>query len=200
MQITIDKQAFKEYEKIVHNLADKLPQWNTEDFERKFKSSISSLLEEAGELSGLISKKRIRKHYWKADPKTLSDFKDIREQFMNEASDFLWVLVCSCYCLGYETIDIPVKLELAFKDYSDYDLDLEQTLFDVFSSIILMDTANLFEDRNIGVCLEDTIYTFGLFLASLYHEYDISLDDLLKYNMSKLEHRYDKDGKRVDGK
>ena len=41
---------------------------------------------------------------------------------------------------------------------------------------------------------------FSLFLLALKVEYNITLDDLIDYNMNKLSNRYDKDGKRTDGK
>ena len=52
---------FNIFEDSVFNLAQELPQWNSDDKERILVSSISSLHEEAGEISGLISKFRIRK-------------------------------------------------------------------------------------------------------------------------------------------
>ena len=191
---------FEEFKQSVYELANKLPQWSSEDYSRRFHSAMSSLFEEAGEISGLISKRRIRKNYWKAVPNTLEDFEIIRQEFISEASDFLWVLTCSCYVLGHIDIDLIKQFSDAEIEYNNYELDFEQTLYDVFSSLVLTENANLFEDRCIRSCLEDVAYSFGLFLASLFKEYNISFDELLTYNMNKLEHRYDKDGKRVDGK
>lgn len=191
---------FEEFKQSVYELANKLPQWSSEDYSRRFHSAMSSLFEEAGEISGLVSKRRIRKNYWKAVPSTLEDFNVIKQEFISEASDFLWVLTCSCYVLGHVDIDLIKQFSEAEVEYNNYELDFEQTLYDVFSLLVLTENANLFEDRCIHSCLEDVAYSFGLFLASLAKEYSISFDELLTYNMDKLGHRYDKDGKRVDGK
>lgn len=191
---------FNNYKQSVIELADKLPQWNSKDFGRKFNSAISSLFEEAGELSGLISKKRIRKDYWCVEPKTLPDFEEIKQKFTDEASDFLWVMTCSCYCLGHGDIDILSILKESEEEYSNYNIKFEQTLYDIFSSISTMNISNMFDDRSLETCLKDLVYSFGLFLAALYCEYDIKFEDMIKYNLDKLSNRYDTDGKRVDGK
>ena len=46
----------------------------------------------------------------------------------------------------------------------------------------------------------DLVKTFSCFLYELYQEYDISLTDLIMYNMDKLGKRYDENGQRTDGK
>ena len=56
------KDKLIEFEDSVIELASKLPQWNSEDMNRRLNSAGFSLLEEAGEISGLVSKKRIRKN------------------------------------------------------------------------------------------------------------------------------------------
>ena len=84
--------------------------------------------------------------------------------------------------------------------YDYFDIEFEQTLFDVVSAIVIMNQNNLFEDCNIVFSLCEIVKCFGTFLAALNREYGISFDDLMKYNMNKLGLRYDENGKRVDGK
>ena len=42
---------FEIYSKSVYELADKLPQWSSKDYHRRFNNAVASLLEEAGEFS-----------------------------------------------------------------------------------------------------------------------------------------------------
>lgn len=208
-----NKKLFSEYENSVIALANKLPQWNpkTASYERRYYSAISSLFEEAGELSGLISKKRIRKDYWKSNTKNLEDFEDIRSEFLSEASDFLWVMVCSYYCLHNIADDIFTRI---FNNIQKYEVDkktgiieelngfvFEHSVYELFSVIVLMRSTSIFEDnRELKYYIYDLVKSFSNFAYELYLEYNISLTDMINYNMDKLGTRYDKNGQRTDGK
>ena len=50
-----DKQQINNFEQSVIDLANKLPQWSSEDMDRRKQSSVSSMFEEMGELCGLVS-------------------------------------------------------------------------------------------------------------------------------------------------
>lgn len=191
---------FNVFEESVKNLSEKLPQWNSNDKERTIMSAVSSLLEEAGEISGLISKKRVRKSYWKTEPKSLDDFYEIRNKFIDEVGDFLWVLVCSIQCLTKNKIDIEKKL---CEDKHNYDVTFEIALFDVISDIITLQQHLMFNgnDEEDFILIEDfefLLESFNAFLSCLNKEYDIGLNKLCEHNMKKLNIRYTKDGKRID--
>lgn len=209
-----NKSLFSEYENNVIDLANKLPQWNpkTASYERRYYSAISSLFEEAGELSGLVSKKRIRKDYWKSDTKSLKDFEDIRSEFLSEASDFLWVMVCSYYCLHNISDDIYTRI---FNNIHKYEINkktgivvenlkgfvFEHSVYELFSVVVLMRSTSIFEDgRELKYYIYDLVKSFSNFAYELYLEYNISLTDMINYNMNKLGTRYDKNGQRTDGK
>lgn len=198
---------FEIYSKSVYELADKLPQWSSKDYYRRFNNAVASLLEEAGEISGLISKYRLRSkgdidfYNTKFRDLPIDIQQTIKQKFIDEVSDELWVLTCTCYALGYkDSIDIPRIFKEAEEVYDYFDMELEQALFDVVSTIVTMNQNNLFEDCNIVFSLCEIVKYFGIFLAALNREYGISFDDLMKYNMNKLGLRYDENGKRVDGK
>lgn len=202
---------FKDYQKGVHDLASKLPQWNSSDLERRYYSAMSSLFEEAGELAGICSKMRSRSKQYGMEPRKQDNFNDAKQKFIDEASDFLWVLVCSCYSIHSEPIDIDFLkyIKGAKSDINSLDLNLEQSLYYVLSSINAMNSAYLFyeekETKMIAVdllkyCLSDIIYSFGLFLAVLNSEYDINLTVLMQHNQAKLSTRYNDKGVRIDGK
>ena len=198
---------FEIYSKSVYELADKLPQWSSKDYYRRFNNAVASLLEEAGEISGLISKYRLRSkgdidfYNTKFRDLPIDIQQTIKQKFIDEVSDELWVLTCTCYAFGYkDSIDSPRTFKEAEEIHDCLDIELEQALFDVVSCITIMNQNNLFEDCNIVFSLCEIVKHFGIFLAALNREYGISFDDLMKYNMDKLGLRYDKDGKRVDGK
>lgn len=187
------ENLFLEYQQSVIDLANKLPQWNSKDYNRRLNSAIASLFEEAGEISGLISKTRIRKDYWKKDVKTLSDYEDIRQKFIDETSDFLWVLVCSCYSLGWkgDIYNILIK-----EPNNILGMTFESSLYNIFDDIFSLNVCC----GDIKPFIYDIIFDFNIFLSKLNEEYEIKLEDLITFNMNKLNNRYDKDGKRVDGK
>ena len=191
-------ENFEEYKKSVYELANKLPQWNSDDYSRRYYSAVSSLFEEAGELSGLISKKRIRKNYWFTKPSNLIDFEEIKQKFIDEASDFLWVLVCSCYSLGYTDLDFIEQFDIASEEFSILSYNFEQSLFNVIADISSLNMVNNFQYKALGPYFNDIIYSFGVFIQYLNTDYGITLDDLIRHNNEKLSNRYDKDGKRVD--
>ena len=133
--------------------------------------------------------------------KSSNPLKLIFKLLFNKIKLELWVLTCTCYALGYkDSIDIPRMFKEAEEVYDYFDIEFEQTLFDVVSAIVMMNQNNLFEDCNIVFSLCEIVKCFGTFLAALNREYGISFDDLMEYNMNKLGLRYDENGKRVDGK
>ena len=159
------ENKFNEYKKSVYELADKLPQWNSDDYGRRFESAISSLFEEAGEISGLVSKKRIRKDYWKADTKQLKDFDSIRDSFLSESSDFLWVLVCSCYSLGYDVdfIEQYNKVKYDWQDYYENTdnlvYDFNRCVFDIINAVNGIDSIRLFNtSQEENQCYKDNLF------------------------------------------
>ena len=193
------KELIEEFKTSVHRLADSLPQWNSDNKQRRFHSAVASLFEEAGELSGLISKKRIRKNYWKAEIKLLEDCAEIKEKFTDEASDFLWVLVCSCHCLGYNDIDVFELMSDAHNEYVSTKPDLEFTLYEVFGDIHNLSISDI-AGYDMRSCLYDIAYDFGMFISALNSEYGVTLESMMRSNMSKLGQRYTSDGTRKDGK
>ena len=164
---------FEIYSKSVYELADKLPQWSSKDYHRRFNNAIASLLEEAGEISGLISKYRLRSKgdidFYNTKFKDLpTDIQQtIRQKFIDEVSDELWVLTCTCYVLGYKNdINIPHVFEKAEEMYKHFDVEFEQTLFDIISSITIMNSNNLFEDCDIFISFYEVVTNFGIFFSS----------------------------------
>lgn len=182
---------FKDFEESVISLADTLPQWNSDNIERRIQSSVASLFEEAGELSGLVSKYRTRKSYYNANPKELEDFDKIKEKFVDEAGDFLWVLICSIHCL---LGDNKFDTEKFLTEDDSFSLTLETSLFDVISDIVTLQQHIMFNDNVIDESIvsdfEYLISSFDTFLHFLNKEYDITLEEICKYNMDKLNKRY----------
>lgn len=190
-----------EFENSVVELANKLPQWNSKDRDRRLDSARFSLFEEAGEISGLVSKKRIRKNYWKVNPKELDDFDEIRKAFISELSDFLWVLVCTNNVVfdaddnsRFDFVkDGIYYYGMAIEDEVIDEVSLEQQLVDLFDSIYCGSENEFFTISNI-------LYSFCYLLAKFNTNYNITLEELIDYNMEKLGKRYNEKGERVDGK
>lgn len=198
------KDKLIEFENSVIELASKLPQWNSEDINRRLNSAGFSLLEEAGEISGLVSKKRIRKNYWKVNPKDLDDFIEIRKTFIGELSDFLWVLVCT-NSVVFDN-DNNTKLNIVEELLHYYNIakrnielelykisSLEQELNNLFLNV-------LYNFNNKFSTIFNIVNSFCNLLAFFWKEYDITLEELIDYNMEKLGKRYNEKGERVDGK
>lgn len=205
---------YSKFEQSVVELSEKLPQWDRHNLLRCTQSAISSLFEEAGEICGLISKKRIRKHYWNATPIELEDFKEIRNKFIDEVGDFLWVLVCSVKSLTGNKINIKnifdeVKDRKCIKNEDS--LSLEIILFEMIANIVILeqdlllnpdleiDNDNYVNSSKIIVDFNIILSIFKSFLIKLYKEYDINLNDIIEFNMNKLNNRYDEKGQRTDG-
>lgn len=204
MSDIVSVDLFDEYKKSVHNLADKLPQWSSTELNRRIEASISSMFEEAGEISGLISKYRTRTnkngidfYITPAHELPLDIYAEIRQKFIDEASDFLWVLTASTHVLANDGVGMLAQFTRA---ENNYQTDFEDSLFDVIGSIYVMYSTLHFNDKSFMNCLSDISYAFGGFLVALKREYEISLTDLIQHNMEKLGFRYDANGKRVDGK
>nr|CAI9752290.1 hypothetical protein CVNMHQAP_CVNMHQAP_CDS_0113 [uncultured phage] len=118
---------YSKFENSVAELSSKLPQWNSEDTDKVILSAVSSLFEEAGELCGLVSKYRIRKHYYKTKPSELENFDEIRTKFIDESGDLLWVMSCTEQNLIKKDKIKPIL----FTQNEDYNLSLEVALFDI---------------------------------------------------------------------
>lgn len=198
-----DKQQVNEFEQSVIDLASKLPQWNSEDMNRRKQSSVSSMFEEVGELCGLVSKYRTRKHYYKLDPSELDvdDYKKIRNKFIDESGDALWVITSSLHSL----LDTS-KLFLADL-FERTEIDntktncLDEALFDLVDNVSILHQELCFNDKNnLMDNLEFIIASFMLFVDHLTEEYKITLENIIENNMIKLGNRYTKDGQRTDGK
>lgn len=193
--------VFQQFKKSVFDLADTLPQWNSEIMDRRVQSAISSLFEETGELCGVVSKKRTRKHYYNAIPKELEDFDEIRSTFLDETGDLLWIILCSVHCL---IGDDKIIIEELLNGEDNYCMTFEVSLFDIMRDISLLQQCLMFTDNIINIqvihSFEDLILSFKTYLNFLNKEYSINLDEICEYNMNKLGARYTKDGQRVDGK
>ena len=196
------KEIFNNFEQSVIDLSKNLPQWNTDCLDRKAQSAISSLFEEAGEISGLISKYRTRKHYYDVeDYRTLDNYNEIRTKFVDESGDLLWVLVCSINCLITKNkIDIFGVLTEADEDYS---YSFETSLFDLIRDISTLQQQVLFDgciSNFVVYRFEDLLLSFRTFLLFLNKDYDITLEEIINFNMNKLGLRYDSKGQRTDEK
>lgn len=196
---------YNQFKQSVYDLADKLPQWNTEQYDRKFTAAVSSMFEELGEISGLISKYRTRtdKHGTDFYNTLVKDIPaetlyTIKNKFIDEAGDAIWILTAACHVFANESIGIFSRFIMAKEN--NIDISLEDALFSTIGSVYVLYTSTKFEDNNIGRCLNDIADAFGLFLVKLEETYGITLDEILIHNMEKLGVRYDNDGKRIDGK
>lgn len=196
---------YNQFKQSVYDLADKLPQWNTEQYDRKFTAAVSSMFEELGEISGLISKYRTRtdKHGTDFYNTLVKDIPaetlyTIKNKFIDEAGDAIWILTTACHVFANESIGIFSRFIMAKEN--NIDISLEDALFSTIGSVYVLYTSTKFEDDNIGRCLNDIADAFGLFLVKLEETYGITLDEILIHNMEKLGVRYDNDGKRIDGK
>lgn len=205
MKDIVNPELFDTYKKSVQELADKLPQWSSSEMNRRILASVSSMFEEAGELSGLISKYRTRTnkngidfYTTKVSNLPLDVYTEVRQKFIDEASDFLWVLTASCHALANDGVGMLAQFTKAKQDKCQTNFD--DALFDIFGSIYVLYSSLNFQDKSIMFSLSDISYNFGNFLALLEKEYEISLTTLILHNMEKLGVRYDADGKRVDGK
>lgn len=196
---------YNQFKQSVYDLADKLPQWNTEQYDRKFTAAVSSMFEELGEISGLISKYRTRtdKHGTDFYNTLVKDIPaetlyTIKNKFIDEAGDAIWILTTACHVFANESIGIFSRFIMAKEN--NIDISLEDALFSTIGSVYVLYTSTKFEDNNISRCLNDIADAFGLFLVKLEETYGITLDEILIHNMEKLGVRYDNDGKRIDGK
>lgn len=200
------KELYRDYIRSVYDLADKLPQWSSECYDRRVKAAVSSLFEEAGEISGLFSKYCTRTNKEGIDfyNTIVSDIPEdkldeIKSKFIDEVGDFLWVLTASCHALVESDIDIFDIFDNVKEDYQNA-ISFSDSLFDLFGSIYVLYSSLNLGDRVILTCLIDIVYLFGVFILTLHKQYNIELDDIIKNNMEKLGFRYDENGKRVDGK
>lgn len=205
-----ENKILSQFIKSVTDLADGLPQWSSMDDERLKQSIISSLFEEAGEISGLISKYRTRKHYWETEPKFLSkdEFNLIKEKFMDETGDLLWVIVCSVnvlYFLSnsiYDGSNENVNIDIIDKEVLHcpiFDVSFEQSLFDVIRDISLLRQSLVFSVKVNKNDVINLLNSFGVYLVKLEEEYGITFDEICTYNMNKLGKRYTIEGEKVDG-
>ena len=188
---------YTEFRKSVIDLADKLPQWNSpEDRERTQLAAISSLYEECGELCGCFSKYFTRGEHWRKNKKELEDFEKAKEKFTDEASDLLWVLVCAGNYICNEDF-----YSIFDNKNEQYSLTIDTALFDIMRDINILRQDIMFDEENIKAIRKDFQYlaiSYLTFVEALNEVYDITFDDICKYNINKLNKRYDSTGKRVD--
>lgn len=195
---------YKQFETSVTELMHTLPQWDMNEPKRVLVSMLSSLFEEAGEISGLISKFRVRKNYGVTDYRQLDNFKEIREKFIDEVGDFLWVLVCSIRCIFNDKsapnfVDIESLLD---KDHFVAE-SLEFAHFCLISDISALHQTLCFNDNElnsdtVAFAFEDIIDSFNTVLYFLGEDYDISVNDLYVHNVEKLNNRYNKKGANAE--
>lgn len=197
---------YNQYKDSVYALADKLPQWSSAQKDRRYKAAISSMFEEVGEISGLISKYRTRTNkkgidFYNTPLKELpyETVEEIKEKFLDETGDICWVFTATCHVLANEGIGIFTQFAKAEAD--NLDISFEDSLFNIFGSIFTFYVSSCsFEDEERSIkYLRDIAYDLGVFIYNLNKEYSITLEDILKHNMEKLGFRYDVNGKRVDG-
>lgn len=212
----------------VHNLANKLPQWSSDNVDRRLAAAQASLLEECGELCGLVSKYQTRNtkdsfDLWETDFDQLPDElkSTIRDKFIDESGDFLWVLEATFYTTAYLHVgvsdvygqlcnhDNSYDLFSLFSDYCD-DFRCEDgkikdigklgitILSEIISSLINIFLA--YDDNCRDIYNDKLVSDVADFLWYLKLMYNISIDDILLHNLEKLGIRYDDSGKRVDGK
>lgn len=211
----ITEKLFNDFKESVYELADKLPQWSSKDYARRKVSAYSSILEELGEVSGLVSKYRVRKHYWKANIKELENLNEIRDKFIDELADTLWVITCSYHSLNIhddnlclsrpEGFDLFKELKRALNEnskqityYNNKELTLETFLFTMIKDATII--INIDSGAILDLLFVALFRDFGRLMYAMNKEYDITIDDLMISNMNKLGKRYDKDGNRTDGK
>lgn len=211
----ITEKLFNEFKESVYELADKLPQWNSKDYTRRKVSAYSSILEELGEVSGLVSKYRVRKHYWKADTKELDNLDEIRDKFIDELADTLWVITCSYHALNIHDDNLCLSRPEGFNSFEELKMSLNENskqivyynhkelTLEAFLFTMITD-ATIIIDIDSGAILDLFFATlfrdFGHLMYAMNKEYGITIDDLMISNMNKLGKRYDKDGNRTDGK
>lgn len=197
---------YNQYKDSVYALADKLPQWSSAQKDRRYKAAISSMFEEVGEISGLISKYRTRTNkkgidFYNTPLKELpyETVEEIKEKFLDETGDICWVFTATCHVSANEGIGIFTQFAKAEAD--NLDISFEDSLFNIFGSIFTfyVCSCSLEDDVRSIKCLQDIAYDLGVFIYNLNKEYGITLEDILKHNMEKLGFRYDVNGKRVDG-
>lgn len=203
----------KDFINSVKDLSSKLPQWNSEDKNRTIHSALASMFEELGEISGAISKYRLRSKndvdYYYTSPKETPNYAEIRQKFIDEIGDFIWVFTASVVNNIDNVDDQNTVLTAIMKADSisiakDGYLNLHTALFDTIREVVLLYQTYLFDDFEFGKYsfsrYLNIVSSFNLFFAFVCAEYDMTLEDVLTYNMSKLGKRYTSTGERVDGK
>lgn len=216
----------KDFINSVKDLSSKLPQWNSEDKNRVIHSTLASMFEELGEISGAISKYRLRSKngvdYYYTPPKETPNYDEIRQKFIDEIGDFVWVLTASVLNnvkeQKYQTMifnklmeekdnnsvsTVSNEQDMITKSNDKY-LNMHTALFDIIRDVVLLYQTYLFNDfdfdkYNFNRYL-NIVSSFNLFFIFVSNEYDITFNDILTYNISKLGKRYTSTGKRVDGK
>lgn len=201
----MEKDILMKFISSVDDLSSKLPQWNSEDKTRVVLSALSSLFEEAGEISGVISKYRIRKDNYGKKPKELNNYDDAKTKFLDETGDLFWVIICTYCKLFKEHISTDDIFKILNDDYTGYCLSFEASLFDIIRDICLFEQQILLfsdatVDKTVVSTFIDLLNEFSAFLDYLFIEYEIYPSDICEYNMNKLGVRYDNEGNRLDNK
>lgn len=210
----MDNNLIQIYIKSVTDLADKLDQWkNAKDKRRTVNASMLSFAEEAGEIAGAMSKYRTRTKkgvdYYYTPPKELPDYEDIRAKFIDELGDLLWILVCSEYSL-VETTNACGDIVASMSNTLQPDQNIESVMinliyyisvYGIFINTLIEENQHL-QNYSLAIKhrLDNISYWYGALMIKMFDEYNISLEDVMFHNMDKLGIRYDKNGKRTDGK
>lgn len=222
------EQLMSDFKQSVYKLADSLPQWNSEDRDRRRVAAMSSMAEECGEIFGLISKYQTRKvkgvNLWKADLDSIDDNlkSTIIDKFIDETGDFLWVFTAAVHCVFDDKLDVcnivklvekMLKSKNSLQELSDEYIVAAASIDDdkcVCNNYTL--SINILFEIMDSICylsyrpsdydniLNSIAIDFCYFLTYLKLRYNISFDDILLHNMEKLGIRYDENGNRLDGK
>lgn len=216
------EQLMSDFKQSVHKLADNLPQWSSEDKNRRRVAAISSMFEECGEICGLISKYQTRNvkgvNLWKTkiDLDSISD--DLRStiisKFVDETGDFLWVFTAATHCVFDDKLDVCDMVKVAKKILKNKQ-NLQELCDEYFVSALMNDDNdnNNDDEYTLGVSILSEIMN-GIYILPNYSSYsdsylnNIAIDFCyflaylkLKYNISLddiLLHNMEKLGIRYD--
>lgn len=224
------KDLLKKFVQSVNDLADKLPQWNCAETcpDRFITAFVSSVLEESGEVAGLISKYMTRKtkgvDTWDTEFSDMSkEMQDtIKEKIISETGDLLWVITAGVHGYPYknpndglsvadvligkmkttEEEDKKITHHLSTGNPKMFAISCILNIADIADSLFFMFNRTDIQKKNCGTqYFTDMLKYYSIWLSLIKRVYGISLEDVLKHNMEKLGIRYDTaTGERVDGK
>lgn len=211
MMTTHSKRAsivFTDFLIAASELSDKLPHWNDE---RAYYSAYNSLIEELGEIAGLLTKHDLRGYQY---AETFEESESIyRQKLVSELCDYLWILVVYQRKAllpnkdGHyiNSFDDNVLYGNLLRENNPYDTSYSDYPMCVAVMRISHYVSSLYHTHEGKGFLNPQLF-IGLLWASgnlfnqAYQKYGITLSEICQYNLDKLGKRYDKDGMRVDGK